>query len=162
MTMFCLPRDLFNLMLSFVYECEATEFIADLNFYIAWQKAVPPMFLSASLLDTRFWYGVANPMLPYHPYTPRKFLRMEPADIWAATLPAFVNMICRERVRETRTYKGCIQRWANDCVSNRQLEYYVLLSMKGFKKLTADHFVSSHHPFFVEEALRQVRSSSVF
>ena len=160
--MFRLPNDLISVILSHVFECTAKELEQDLNFYIAWQKTVPPMFLSASLLDTRYWFGVANPMLSYHPYTPRKFLQMQPADIWAATLPAFVNMICRERVRGIQTYKGCIQRWAADCIAGRRLEYYIILSSKGFRNLTPDHFRVSHPPFFVEEALRQIHSSCVF
>ena len=159
---FLLPRDLLNIVLVYVYECTQSELVQDLNFYIEWQNTVPAMFLSASLIDTRYYYGVANPMLPYHPFTPRKYLRMRPCDIWAATLPAFVNMICGERIREIGTYKGCIQRWTSDCISNREIQYYIILASKGFRKITSDHFRLSHPSFFVKEALRQIRSSSVF
>ena len=157
---FYLPTDLLNIVLSFDLLCSVAELAEDLNFYISWQRTVPAMFLTASLLDTRYWYNVANPMLRYHPFTPRRYLRMRPCDIWSQTLPALTNMICRERVREIRTYKACVQRWVTDCVENRHLFYYRTLVKKVLGKITQRHFRPNHPGFFVEEALRQVALSS--
>ena len=158
--MFPLPNDLLSIITSMVFDCTGAELCEDLTFYLTWQKTVPPMFLSAALIDERYFFGVANPMICYHPYSPRKYLRMRPSDIWAATLPALVNMVHPELIRGARTYKGCLTRWTYDCISNRELYYYELLVSKGLKKLTRDHFRRSHPPFFVREALRQIQISS--
>lgn len=155
-----LPKDLLNIITEMVYDCTGEELMEDLHFYISWQRTVPPMFLSAALIDLRFFFGVANPMISYHPYTPRKYLRMRPSDIWASTLPALVNMVHPETVRAARTYKGCLTRWVNDCTSNRQLYYYHVLVSKGLCKLKPEHFRRSHPHFFVREALRQIRVCS--
>ena len=152
-----LPKDLMNLTISFVYDVSVDELFRDLCFFIKWQTHVPSMFLSPALLDTRFFYAVANPMIKDHPYTPRRFLQMRPSEIWASTLPALVNMLCPEKIREIKTYKGCVQRWTRDCVSSRTLRYYFLLCKKALVKLTECHFRRAFPIFFVREALRQTR-----
>ena len=152
-----LPIDLTNLTVSFLYNITAQELFEDLHFYLRWQKHVPPMFLSCTLLDQRYLFAVANPMRPFHPYTPRKFLSMQPCDIWASTLPALVNMINPERVREIKTYKGCVTRWTHDCITSRKLEFYLILCKKALVKLSERHFRRSFPVFFVREALRQTR-----
>ena len=159
---FCmpLPKDLMDLTISFVYDITAQELFEDLEYFIRWQKHVPPMFLSCTLLDQRYLFSVANPMRPFHPYTPRKYLSMQPSDIWASTLPALVNMINAERVREIKTYKGCIRRWTHDCITSRKLEFYLLLCKKALVKLSDRHFRRSFPVFFVQEALRQCRALS--
>ena len=153
---FCLPTDLLNLVLDYDLCCTAYELAEDITFYTAWQNCVPPMFLSTSLLDTRFYFNVANPMIKFHPFTARRYLRMRPCDIWSQTLPALANMISKESIREMRTYKACVQRWVSDCVNNRQLFYYKILVKKALGKLTQCHFRPNHPGFFVLEALRQV------
>ena len=152
-----LPRDLLNLAISFLYDISADELFQDLAFFLKWQKNVPSVFLSPSLLDQRFYYGVANPMIKDHPYTPRRFLQMRPSEIWASTLPALVNMLCPEKIREIKTYKGCVLRWTHDCVHSRSLKYYFILCKKALVKLTDRHFRRAYPVFFVREALRQTR-----
>ena len=153
---FALPKDLVNLLLSFVYEITSDELARDLEFYIKWRSKVPPMFLSATLLNTRFYFSVANPMVRYHPYTPRKNLRMRPTDIWACTLLAFLHGLSKERVRSLRTYRGCILRWAHDCLQNRKIEYYAMLHHRILSKLKPHHFRSARPSAFLAEALRQI------
>ena len=114
------------------------------------------IFLSPRLLDTRYLFYVANPMLPNHPYTPRRHLSMRPADVWAQTLTAFAQMLCRERIRELRTYKKCVLRWVYDCIENRSVQYYRILHAKVLWKLSPQHFRPSAHFAFLLEALRQI------
>ena len=154
--MFFLHNDLIRVVLSFEHDITPLELERDLQFYMMWQKTVPSIFLQASCMDERYFSGVSNPMIRFNPYYPRKYLRLEPVDIWAHTLPAFINMLCKEMVRDTKTYKGCIARWTYDCVCNRQLYYWNKLMRKGLSKLKKLHFRSSAPPLFVEEALRQI------
>ena len=153
-----LPKVVMNLLLSFLWEISEDELFGDLEYFIRWHKFVPPLFLSPTLMDTRFFYPVASPMRPNYPYTPRRFLHMDPCDIWAQTLPALVNMLCSERVREIKSYKGCIQRWTLECVTSRHLEFYLLLCKKALIKLNESHFRRAFPIFFVREALRQTRA----
>ena len=153
-----LPTDLMDLTISFVHDITTEELFEDLHFYMRWQKHVPAMFLSCTLLDNRYLFAVANPMRRFHPYTPRRFLSMQPADIWASTLPALVNMLNSERVRAIKSYKGCIRRWTHDCVTSRKLEFYLILCKKALVKLHECHFRRSFPVFFVREALRQTRA----
>ena len=69
---------------------------------------------------------------------------------------AKAKLISKERIREMRTYKACVQRWVSDCVNNRKLFYYKTLVKKALGKLTQDHFRPNHPGFFVLEALQQV------
>ena len=153
-----LPTDLLDLTVSYLYNIPAYELIEDLHFFLRWQQQVPAMFLSCTLMDSRYLFAVANPMRRYHPYTPRRFLHMQPADIWASTLPALVNMLDAEKVRGIKSYKGCIRRWTHECVTSRKLEFYTLLCKKALIKLGECHFRRSFPVFFVREALRQTRA----
>ena len=153
-----LPTDLTNVILSYLWFIDAEELISDVKYYIKWQKNVPEMFLSPSLLHKTFYYAVANPMIKTYPYTPRRLLYMQPRDIWASTLPALVNMICPEKIREIKTYKGCIQRWTHQCVGSSQVFHYRYLCRKALIKLSENHFRRAFPVFFVREALRQTCS----
>ena len=154
--LFSLPHDLVRLVLSFELDISPKELSDDIDFFIKWHDTVPPIFLSPRLLDTRYLFYVANPMHVHHPYTPRRHLSMRPADVWAQTLTALAQMVCRERVRELRTYKKCILRWVYDCIENRNVEYYKILHSKVLGKLSLQHFRPSAHFAFLEEALRQI------
>ena len=152
-----LPTDVLNVVLSFLYHLTAQELSSDIEYFLDWQKKVPKIFLRASMLDQRYFFNVANPMIPNHPYTPRKFLSKQPQDIWSQTLPALVNMLCPEMVREVKTYKGCIRRWARECVSTRTPDAYLTLCQKALIKLKLCHFRRASPRFFVLEALLQTR-----
>ena len=154
--LFSLPVDLVRLILSFELQITPKELSDDIDFYIDWHNTVPPIFLSPRLLETRYLFYVASPMLPHHPYTPRRHLSMRPADVWAQTLTALGQMICRERIRELRTYKKCILRWIYDCIENRNPEYYRILHTKVLSKVALQHFRPSAHFVFLREALRQI------
>ena len=156
MSVFFLPYDLTNIVLQYVYEISPDELEEDLNFYIRWRTTVPPMFLSATLFDTRYYFNVANPMLRYHPYTPRKHLRMRPCDIWSSALSVLVRGLCKEQIRELGTYRGCAIRWCLDCVQNRKVFYYTVLQNKILTKLKSHHFRRCVHPCFVLHALLQI------
>ena len=158
--MLALNLDCLGVITDFAFECTAQELLDDLDFYIAWQKTVPPMFLMASLLDTRYWLRVANPLIKFYPFVARKHLRMRPEDIWAATLPSLTHYISKELVRDLRTYRQCVIRWAMDAVQNRSLWYYVRLREKILKKLRENHFRRNCPHFFVREALRQIREAA--
>ena len=125
--LFFLPPDLVNLILTFELQISPLELSEDIDFFVTWHNTVPSLFLSPRLLDTRYLFFVASPMLVNHAYTPRRHLAMRPADIWSQTLPAFGQMICRERIRELRSYKKCILRWIYDCIENRDVAYYKVL-----------------------------------
>ena len=154
--LFCLPHDLVNLVLTFELQISPLELSEDIDYFVTWHNTVPSLFLSPRLLDTRYLFFVPSPMLVNHPYTPRRHLAMRPADIWSQTLPAFGQMICRERIREVRSYKKCILRWIYDCVENRDVGYYTILYSKILRKLSPLHFRPSAHWVFVREALRQI------
>ena len=153
-----LPTDLTNVIISYLWCIDVFELFDDIQFYSNWQQTVPEMFLSPSLLHKKFYYAVANPMIRTYPYTPRRFLHMHAADIWSATLPALVNMICAEKIRDIKTYKGCIQRWTRQCVCNSEVYLYRFLCRKVLIKLHESHFRRAFPVFFVREALRQTRS----
>ena len=155
--MFYMHDDLISTMLSFLNGIPAEEFREDLMFYIKWHQ-VPSVFLSTTLTDSRSWFSVANPMCRYMPYFPRRYLRMRPEDIWSPTLPALISMIDREKVRDVKMYKGCLMRWAHECISNRHIEYWFQLKRKGLSRLSLEHFRNSRPRFFVEEAMREVFS----
>ena len=156
MSVFFLPHDLTNIVLEFVYEIAPAELEQDLDFYIRWRTNVPPMFLSATLFNTRYFFNVANPMLEYHPYTPRKHLRMRPCDIWSSALSVLVRGLCKQKIREIHTYRGCAIRWCVDCIQNRKLAYYTLLQDKILTKLKSHHFRRGVHHCFVSHALLQI------
>ena len=148
-------------VMSFLYSTipvTACELRQDLKFYITWRKYVPSMFLSTQLLETRFWFHIANPMCRYHPYHPRKFLNMRPAEVWSPTLTALGNMICKEKIRAAKTYKRCALRWIWDCCDNLELWYWFYLRDKLFTRLSSCHFHSKAPLRFVEEALQQIAS----
>ena len=151
-----LNSDCLGIVSAFAFDCTAQELLLDLDFYVAWQQSVPPMFLRASALDTRFWLRVANPMVRFHPFTARKHLRLRPEDIWASTLPSLTHYISKELVRDLRTYRQCVIRWAMDAVQNRELWYYLRLRDKILVKLRQEHFRRNCPHFFVREALRQI------
>ena len=152
-----LPTDVLNVVLSYLYRLTAQELTADIEYFLDWQKRVPKIFLRASMLDHRYFFNVANPMISDYPYTPRKFLSMQPQDIWSQTLPALVNMLCPEMVRGVKTYKGCIQRWTRECVCTRTPDAYLTLCKKALIKLKPIHFRRTFPRLFVHEALLQVR-----
>ena len=153
---FYMHDDLTTLVLSFLWNLTACELRQDLKFYIQWHKVVPPIFLAGSLLREDFWYEVANPLCEHNPYTPRKILSMRPNDIWGFNLVALGSMICRSRVRETRTYKRCAMRWINDCVCSNDLHYYRELHEKLLSRLKIYHFQSRAPLPFLQAVFSQL------
>ena len=156
--MFLLHDDLITLCVSYVWDLTSFELKDDLDFYIQWQRYVPHMFLQTAVLDTRFWYTVANPMCKYNPYYPRKYLSLRPADIWSPSLRSLGSMICKEKIRSLKTYKGCVLRWIDDCTSNRHLFYWFYLARRVLSRLKITHFQTRAPCFFVREALEEICS----
>jgi hypothetical protein len=152
-----LPRDISNLVVSFLYDISYQELMIDLNYYIMWHS-VPSIFLKASFLDIRTFCFVPSPMHKNVPYFPRKYIRMRPYDIWSNGLLLLTNKICKERIRELKTYKGCVLRWAFDATSTRHIAWYNQMHERVLKKLTLEHF--RHPDFFVTEALMQISDIS--
>ena len=159
---FFLHDDLITELISFLYEMTAQELREDLQFYLEWRNHVPSMFLSCQLLDTQFWYHRANPMCRYHPFHPRKFLNMRPEEVWAPTMIALGNMICKERIRGAKTYKKCALRWIFDCVENVEIWYWWHVKQLLFSRLSAEHFVERAPSRFVREALEQIADGTPF
>jgi hypothetical protein len=158
-TRFFLPDDLVQLVTSFLWKSaklSADELSEDLSFYCLWRKAVPPIFLKCAILDTSQWFHVANPMRDGHPYWPRKLLDITPKNVWGEPLFAFGTMICRERIREVRTYKRCALRWIRNCTDNINIWYWYDLQMKLLNKIKIEHFRHRAHRGFLEEALQQL------
>jgi hypothetical protein len=151
-----LPSDVSNLVVSFLYDISYQELAIDLNYYIMWHS-VPSMFMKASL-DLRTFCFVPSPMHKNVPYVPRSYLRMRPSDIWSDGLITFSSRICKEKIRELKTYKGCILRWVFDATSTRHIAWYQQMHERVLKKLTVDHF--RHPDFFVLEALMQILDTS--
>ena len=152
-----LPSDISNLVVSFLFDISYQEMTTDINYYIMWHS-IPSLFLKASLLDLRTFCFVPSPMHRNVPYVPRGYLRMRPCDIWSPNLLLFCNGICKEKVRELKTYKGCILRWAFDTVSTRHIAWYQQFYKRVLKKLTIDHL--RHPDFFAVEALMQISHTS--
>lgn len=158
-TNFYLHDDLINTVLTFLYqdgELNAQELHEDLEFYIKWSNAVPSMFLSCQLLETRYWVHLANPMCKFYPYHPRKFFCMRPEEVWGPTLLALGHMISREAIRSAKTYKRCAIRWILDCVENVDLFYWYELKQKLFNRIHCFHFHRGAPSSFVREALSQI------
>ena len=160
-TRFFLPSDLIQVITSFLWKevrLSAEEMAADIDFYILWRKVVPPIFLKCAVLDTSQLFYVANPMRGGHPYWPRKVLELTPNNVWGGSLYAFGAMICRERIREVKTYKRCCLRWIRNCTDNIEIWYWYDLQQKLLSKITIDHFRPQGHRGFLREALQQVSS----
>ena len=158
-TRFFLPDDLIRVVTSFLWktaQLSADELSEDLEFYCLWQKTVPPIFLKCSILDIRDWYQVANPMRDGHPYWPRKLLDLTPKNVWGEPLFVFGTMICREKIREVRTYKRCALRWIRNCTDNIDIWYWYDLQVKLLNKIKLSHFRHRSHRGFLEEALEQL------
>ena len=158
-TRFFLPDDIVQILTSFLWKnanLSASELAWDLDFYCLWRKTVPPIFLKCAILDTCQWSQVANPMRDGHPYWPRKLLDIRPKTVWGDPLFSFGTMLCRERIREVRTYKRCALRWIKNCIENIDIWYWFDLQVKLLNKLKAEHFRPRAHPGFVAEALQQL------
>ena len=153
---FYLHDDLVNVVLGFLWKVTAQELRDDFRFYATWHKTVPPIFLSGSVLYKDFWYEVANPLSRHNPYVPRKYITLRPNDIWNFNLIALGTMICRERIREIKTYKRCAQRWIMDCVAGSKPEYYQILHKKLFTRLKISHFQSRAPTCFLAEVFSQL------
>jgi hypothetical protein len=158
-TRFCLPDDIVSLLCTFLWrnaKLRADELSADVDFYCLWRKTVPPIFLKCAVLDIHQWFHVANPMREGHPYWPRKLLNLEPKNVWGDTLFAFGSMICRERIRDVRTYKRCALRWIRACTDNIDIWYWWDLKQKLLCKIKPEHFHPRAHQAFLQEALSQL------
>jgi hypothetical protein len=158
-TLFFLPDDIVQVITSFLWQTgnlSAHELGEDLDFYILWRKTVPPIFFKCAILDTTQWSHVANPMRDGHPYWPRKRLDLTPKQVWGEPLFAFGTMICRERIREVRTYKRCALRWIRNCTDNINIWYWYDLQVKLLNKIKLKHFHHRAHIGFLREALQQL------
>mgnify|MGYP003711541159 FL=1 len=153
-----LPDDLITLITQTAFQCTASEFFQDLDFYTTWANTVPAMFISAQVLDLRFWYCVANPMIRWHPFIARRHLKLLPHDIWAGTLPCLVQYLDRERLRSLKTYKRCVVRWVDEAVTSHHVWFYQHVLTKVLIKLRIEHFRPNCPQFFVREALSQIAS----
>ena len=157
--MFFLHDDMIQLILNFVWGddyVKPRELESDLLFYITWRKNVPPLFFSASLLDRHLWLHVPSPMRRYTAYYPSKNLQLHPTNVWSETLVILGTMLCRENIRNCKTYKRCALRWINECTSCLSLEYWEILKTKLLIKLRSQHFRSRAHQPFVLACLQEI------
>ena len=136
----------------------AHELARDIDFYMDWRNFVPPIFIKCSLTDTLHCYDVANPMRAGHPFWPRKLLHLTPESVWSKNMYLFGSFICRENIREVKTYKRCCMRWIRNCCENLELWYYFDLNQKLFSKITIQHFHARAHYPFLRTALAQIAS----
>ena len=158
-TRFYLPDDLVQAVASFLWKhakLRADEMAEDIDFYISWRRAVPPIFITCAILDTSQCFYVANPMRDGHPYWPRKLLDLTPKNVWGGNLYAFGAMICKERIRGVQTYKRCCLRWIQTCTDNIEIWYWFDLQQKLLSKIKIEHFRPQGHRGFLQEALQQV------
>ena len=156
---FFLPDDLIRRALEFLWpnaSLTAAEFAEDIRFYAQWQAIVPAIFLECAVFDTTKCYYVPSPLRKDHPYWPRKVLVLKPRNVWSDALRAFGMMICRERIREIKTYRRCALRWIANCEQNVDLWYWFDLHQKLLNRLTIQHFRPRSHQGFVQEAFRQL------
>ena len=153
-----LPRVLGQLVCDFAFGGTLCELESDLDFYIRWQTQVPGVFLSQSLMDLETGLLHASPMIKNHPYAPtRKFL-IRPESVWSITLLLLVASIDKHKVRRLKTYKGCIIRWARECLAGCKPEYYQKVHTI-FTQLTLEHFYPVRRAF-VAECLKQIHALS--
>ena len=159
--MFFLPTDLTQIVIDYVWSCKqlsVRELRHDLIFYIQWRQKIPGIFLSTSILDRHTWMQIPNPMIENLPYYPSKFLSLHATNVWSENLFLLGTMLCKEKIRECRTYKRCAMRWIDECVSFVSFEGWNILYEKLLSKLQLKHFRSRAHFPFVLECLHAISS----
>ena len=106
--MFFLPDDLIRLCTSFVWDSggvSARDLRRDIRFYEKWHQRIPPIFLNCAVLETDLWMEVPNPLRVGYPYWPRRRLLLRPKTVWSDAMFTLGMRLCRERIREVKTYK---------------------------------------------------------
>ena len=157
--MFFLPDDLIRLCTTFLWDSggiTASELRRDIVFYEKWHRKVPQIFLNCSVLETDLWMHVPNPMRKGYPYWPRKRLLLRPKTVWSDAMFTLGSRLCRERIREVRTYKRCALRWIQNCISSLHLECFDEVEEKLFHRIKEQHFRRRSNLRFVRECLQQL------
>ena len=160
-TMFFLHNDLIKLCTSFVWGnagIDARELQRDIEFYELWHQKVPPIFLQCAMLETDLWQDVPNPMRAGYPYWPRRRLLIRPKTVWNDAMVTFGMKLCRERIREVRTYKRCALRWISNCITSLELGFFDEVEKKLFQRIKLQHFQRRSNFRFLEECLQQLSS----
>ena len=156
---FFLHDDLIKLCTSFVWGyggVSAKELSNDIEFYIRWTDRVPPIFLNCAVLETNLWIEVPNPMRRGHPYYPRNRLLLRPKTVWSDSMLKLGTRLCRERIRDCKTYKRCAIRWIQNCMAGLELWYFEEVDRKLFQRIKVHHFRSRSNFRFVRECLEQL------
>ena len=153
-----LPKVLGQLVCDFAFGGTLCELEWDIEFYLAWQRKVPGVFLSQALADQDTGLLHANPMIKNHPFAPTRKFNIRPESVWSITLVLLVATIDKDSIRDLKTYKGCILRWARQCMAGCKPEYYEKLQ-QIFTQLEPQHFYPVRRPF-VAECLRQIRAQA--
>ena len=134
-----LSKDCQNLLLSFLWgKYTYSEFKTDIKHYIKWHS-VPNVFLNCTEFDCTIMCQIPSPYRKDNAFVPRKHLDIS-TTMWNRKLEVFCRLLHKERIRELKTYKGCIYRWCQDTINNRHVEYYKFLYYKILRKITCHHF----------------------
>ena len=158
-TVFFLHDDLIKLCTSFLWPyggISATELKRDIDFYTLWHETVPPIFLNSSVMETDLWIEVPNPMREGYPFYPRRHVMLRPKTVWSDAMMKLGLRLCRERIRECRTYKRCALRWIRNCTSSLELWYFNEVNAKLFRRLKLQHFRPRTNQRFLEECFQQL------
>ena len=159
--MFFLPDDLIRLCTSFVWDSggvSARDLRRDIRFYERWHQRIPPIFLNLAVLETDLWMEVPNPLRVGYPYWPRRRLLLRPKTVWSDAMFTLGMRLCRERIREVKTYKRCALRWIQNCISSLHIGFFDEVDQKLFTRISERHFRPRSNLRFVRECLVQLSS----
>ena len=152
-----LCTDCQNVLLSFLWKNYTySDLKNDTEYYIKWH-CIPNVFLQATEFDSTIQCLVPSPYRKNNAFVPRMNLAI-PHTMWNNRLERFCRALNKERIRELKTYKGCIKRWCSDTIYNRHVEYYDFIYHKILRKITPYHFGHSRGslPPFLTLCLDQI------
>ena len=134
--------------------------------YIKWdvdqcavvQACVPENFMYALHHYKYRWGYINSPYRRGNAYYPRTYLKMSPC--WNSVPLAFACMICKERVRSLKTYKGIFLRRVKMLDDHDLKDWNIVF--KAFKLLRLSHFQRNANRSFVRQILLDVSEACPF
>jgi hypothetical protein len=121
------------------------------------QDCIPPSFLVAVVFYKYRWGYVNSPFRAGNGYYPSWLIDYE--SVWNGVPTAFVCMICKERIRQNKTYKGIIFRRISEMLGNNFREWNSTYE-SVFSKLNDSHFRVNSQRSFREEILYELSEAS--
>lgn len=153
-----LPTVLQNLVCDIAWELPYDYIKWDVDQCATIQECVPPAFFLATCFRRDQWGSVNSPYRRGNDYIPRTFLEMSPC--WNDVPLALVCMICKDRVRELKTYKAIFLRRVSMLRANDLRAWNDLYD--GLKRLRLCHFQRCSNQSFLREVLLELSEASPF